>query len=103
MIWGGGGLKVFFAPTRNNELSLRGNRVQILFSLVLFWHTISKNLNQPSLLNSVYPGDLALWPGDLALWPGDLALGPGDLALGPGDLALSCNPSYLGGQSTGMV
>jgi hypothetical protein len=47
------------------------------------------------------PGDLAragrfgsgreiwLWPGDLAQWPGDLAL--------------SCNPSYLGGQSSGMV
>jgi hypothetical protein len=28
---------------------------------------------------------------------------PGDLALRPGDLALSCNPSYLGGQSSGMV
>jgi hypothetical protein len=25
------------------------------------------------------------------------------LALWPGDLALSCNPSYLGGQSSGMV
>jgi hypothetical protein len=27
----------------------------------------------------------------------------GDLALWPGDLALSCNPSYLEGQSSGMV
>jgi hypothetical protein len=26
------------------------------------------------------------WPGDMALWPGDVAL--------------SCNPSYLGGQSS---
>jgi hypothetical protein len=42
-------------------------------------------------------------PGDVALWPGDVALWPGDVALWPGDVALSCNPSYLGGQSSGMV
>jgi hypothetical protein len=40
--------------------------------------------------------------------PGDLALagrfGSGrEIWLWPGDLALSCNPSYLGGQSSGMA
>jgi hypothetical protein len=66
--------------------------------------------------------EMWLWPGDMALagrcgsgremwllagrcgsWPGDVALWPGDVALWPGDVALSCNPSYLGGQNSGMA